>query len=55
MLQQNPYDTVVVNMFLNEEDPFFDVKSKMLKATPLLPAAPLPHRRPPPMRQPPMS
>jgi len=32
VLQQNPYDTVVVNMFLNEEDPFFDVKSKMLKA-----------------------
>jgi len=32
VLDQNPYDTVMINMFLNEDDPFYDIKSKMLKA-----------------------
>eukprot|EP01052_Picozoa_sp_SAG31_P020092 SAG31_NODE_1494_length_8106_cov_7.933183_8_plen_95_part_00 len=30
VLAQNQYDTVPISMFLNEEDPFRDVKAKIL-------------------------
>eukprot|EP01043_Picozoa_sp_COSAG02_P008039 COSAG02_NODE_250_length_27076_cov_24.440618_10_plen_326_part_00 len=30
VLRDNLYDTVLINMFLNEDDPFYDAKSKIL-------------------------
>ncbi len=36
VLAQNQYDTVPISMFLNEEDPFRDVKAKILASKGIL-------------------